>query len=159
MRHKIFIKSKGGIYSWFLLIEIKKFILYPDDPIKRRLCYQLLDLIIVQIKSHIWNSLFLKIKGKEGFRHTWFHQERDAECCMISRTPELRERILLFSHQVFFFILRGDERPPRERLCHCGGEGTLLMIYIASRNSTSTYHKFRPLINNTSFTRVDDVIT
>jgi len=83
---------------------------------------KMLDLINVQIRSHIWNSLFIKIKGKEGFRHTWFHHERDAESCMISRTPELRERILLFSHQVLFLILRGDERPPREILGHCGGE-------------------------------------
>jgi len=27
----------------------------------------------------------------------------------------LKERILLYSHQVLFFTLRGDERPPRER--------------------------------------------
>jgi len=39
----------------------------------------MLDLIIVQIRFHIWNILFIKIKGKEGFRHTWFHHERDAE--------------------------------------------------------------------------------
>jgi len=56
------------------------------------------------------------IKGKEGFRYTKFHHERDAEGCTISRTPELRERILLFSHKVLFFILRGDERPSREIL-------------------------------------------
>jgi len=62
------------------------------------------------------HSLFIMIKGKEGFRHTWFHNERNVEGCMISRTPELREKILLFSHQVLFFILRGDERLPRERL-------------------------------------------
>jgi len=36
------------------------------------------------------------------------------EGCTISRTPKLRERILLSSHQVLFFILKGDERPPRE---------------------------------------------
>jgi len=35
---------------------------------------------------------------------------------MISKTPELREEILLSSHQVLFLILRGDERPPREIL-------------------------------------------
>jgi len=37
---------------------------------------------------------------------------------MISKTPELWEEIHLFSHQVLFLILRGDERPPRERLGH-----------------------------------------
>ena len=53
---------------------------------------------------------------------------------MTKRMPELRERILLSSHQVLFFILRGDERPPREMIIVVvGGEGTLPMIYIASR--------------------------
>jgi len=33
-------------------------------------------------------------------------------------TPELREEILLSNHQVLFLIIRGDERPPRERLGH-----------------------------------------
>jgi len=45
----------------------------------------------------------------------------------------LRERILYSNHQVLFLILRGDERPPRERLGHDrlvgGGEGILPMIY------------------------------
>jgi len=30
----------------------------------------------------------------------------------------LREGILLSSYQVLFLILRGDEKPPRERLDH-----------------------------------------
>ena len=29
------------------------------------------------------------------------------------------------------FILRGDERPPREMVIVVGGKGTLLMVYIA----------------------------
>ena len=62
------------------------------------------------------HSLFIMIKGKEGFRHTWFYHESDAEGCTISRTPVLRESILLSSHLVLFFILRGDERTSRERL-------------------------------------------
>jgi len=41
---------------------------------------------------------------------------------MISRTLELREGILLSSHQVLFLFLRGNERPPRERLGHGDGE-------------------------------------
>ena len=78
----------------------------------------------IPYKISYMHRLFIIIKGKEGFSHTWFHHERDAEDCTISRTPELREMILLSSHQILFFILRGEERPPRERLGHYGGEGT-----------------------------------
>ena len=46
--------------------------------------------------------------------------------------PKLREVILLSGHQVLFLILRGDERPLRERLGDDrlvgGGEGILPMI-------------------------------
>jgi len=44
----------------------------------------------------------------------------------------------------------------QERLGHESGEKILLMIYIASKNPNSTHHRFRPLINNTSFTRVNE---
>jgi len=37
-----------------------------------------------------------------------------------------------------------------------GGEGILPMIYIASRNSSSTHHRSRPLIDNMNYTRVDE---
>ena len=37
-----------------------------------------------------------------------------------------------------------------------GGEGILSMIYITSKNSSFTHHRFRPLIDNTSSTRVDE---
>ena len=120
-------------------------------------CFKLLlDLIIIQIRSYIWNSLFIKIKRKEDFRHIRFHHERDVEGCMISRMPELRESILLSSHQVLFLILRGDERLPRERLGHYGVEVTLPMIYIASKNPNSTHHRSRLFIDNTSFTRINE---
>ena len=64
--------------------------------------------------------------------------QKRCESYTISKTPELREGILLLSsHQVLFFIFRGDERPSRERLGHdrlVGGEEKILpMIYIASR--------------------------
>ena len=70
--------------------------------------------------------------------------------------PELREKILLFSYQVLFLILRGDERPPSDRYVIVVGsaEGILPMIYIASNNPSLTHYRFRPLIDNTSFTRV-----
>ena len=94
----------------------------------------MLDLNFVPYKIYTYTvSLFIMIKGKEGFRHTRFHHEEVAEGCMMSRTPELKERILLSSHQVLFFILRGDERPLREMVIVVGGEGTLLMVYIASK--------------------------
>jgi len=54
------------------------------------------------------------IKVNEGFKHIRFYHERDVESCTISRTSELRERILLSSHQVLFLIFRGDENPPRK---------------------------------------------
>jgi len=48
---------------------------------------------------------------------------------------ELMQEILLSSHQVLFLILRGDERPLRERLGHSSGEGIQSMILIGSRQS------------------------
>ena len=78
------------------------------------------------------------------------------------------EEIFLSKQQVLFLILRGDERPPRERLGHNDGDRILPMIghndgvrilpmiYIASRNSSSTHHRSRPLSNNTSSIRVDE---
>jgi len=39
------------------------------------------------------NSLYQDQKGR--FRDTWFYHQRNAEGCTISKTPELRERILL----------------------------------------------------------------
>ena len=82
----------------------------------RRICVSSVRSKFIPYKIYTYTvSLFIMIKWKEGFRHTWFHHEENAEGCTISRTSELRERILLSSHQVLFFILRGDERPPRER--------------------------------------------
>ena len=121
---------------------------------KMSFLFLIVRLNFILYKISYMHSLFIMIKGKEGFRHTWFHHERDVEGCTISRTPELRKRILLSSHQVLFLILRWDERPPRERLSHRGGEGTLLMVYIASRNPSSTHHRSRLLIDKTSSTRV-----
>ena len=149
MRHKIFIESKEIFIDrdhnfWKSLWSDKEVALIP-----------IVRSNFISYKISYMYSLFIMIKGKEGFRHTWFHHERDAEGCTISRTSELRERIFLSIHQVLFFILRGDERPLREMvIVVVGGEGTLLMVYIASRNPSSTHHRSMPLIYNTSSTRV-----
>jgi len=50
-----------------------------------------------------------------------------------SRTSKRRERIFLSSHQVLFLILRGDKRPPKEKLGHSEGKGIQSMIFIGSR--------------------------
>ena len=127
----------------------------PNDPIKEEALIPIVRSNFIPYKISYMHSLFIMIKGNKGFRHTQFHHERDAEGCTISRTPELRERILLSSHQVLFFILE-EMRGLQERDCYCGKEGILPMIYIASKNPNSTHHRSRPLIYNTSSTRVDE---
>jgi len=73
-------------------------------------------------------------------------------------TLELRDEIFLSSHQVFFLILQGNERPPREILGHSngGGEGILPIIYIALKNPISTHHRSKLLIGNMCFVGVDE---
>ena len=57
---------------------------------------------------------------------------------------------------VYFLILKRDERSPRERLCYSSRARILPMKYTTSKNPSSTHYKFRQLINNMSFTRVDE---
>jgi len=132
------------IHLWFFLSHFTYF--FTDLIVD--LIYFMQDLIYM-------HSLFIIIKGKEGFKHTRFHHERDAEGCTTSRTPELRERILLSATKLSSLSLE-EMRSLQERDCHCCGERILPMIYIARRNPSSTHYRSRPLIYNTSSTRIDE---